>query len=61
MSYWPVPALPKISETVSPPLSNYIQQLAKAGESTAQRLYNCSGWVAHGFTDNLLNTAIRFH
>jgi hypothetical protein len=59
MAYWAIPALPKISEAVSPPLREFIQQLAVAGEGTARRLYNCNGWVAHGYVDNLMNTGIR--
>ena len=59
MSYWAAPALPKISSEVGPPLRDFIQQLAAAGEPTARRLYNCSGWVSHGYVDNLMNTGIR--
>jgi hypothetical protein len=60
MAYWAAPAIPAVSEAISQPITDYIQQLAAAGEATAKRQYNCSGWVAHGYVDNLINTGIRW-
>ena len=50
MSYWAADAV-GASETVKPLLS-FLTSLANSSEDTIRKLYNCSGWVAHGFTDN---------
>lgn len=58
MMYWS--ALPLgLGPTVMPPLVQFIQDLAQEGQATARQLYNCRGWVSHGFTDNLLKGGIR--
>mmetsp|Transcript_21049 Transcript_21049/g.30404 ORF Transcript_21049/g.30404 Transcript_21049/m.30404 type:complete len:1233 (+) Transcript_21049:106-3804(+) len=58
MTYWPSHGM-GIHGTVGGPLVEFIRRLAKAGEVTARELYACRGWVAHGFTDDKLNTGIR--
>lgn len=58
MTYWPAYTY-GIHSQVIPPLLDFIKRLAKSGEKTAKELYNCQGWVAHGFTDNLLDVGIR--
>lgn len=58
MTYWPTYSY-GIHTEVIPPLLQFIQKLAKSGEKTAKELYDCQGWVAHGFTDNLLDVGLR--
>ena len=45
MNYWPADVC-NLSETVGP-LSSYLQNLAKGGETTAKKYINSDGWVAH--------------
>lgn len=58
MNYWPVHGL-GVQRTVMPPFLQLIRDLAQEGQTTATSLYGCKGWVAHGFTDNLLNGGMR--
>lgn len=58
MMYWSSHSM-GLGARVLPPLIRWIENLAKAGEMTAQAMYQCPGWVGHGFTDNLLNTGVR--
>lgn len=58
MTYWPAHAT-GLADSVMPPLIDFIKQVAKSGERTALELYKCPGWVAHGYTDNLLDVGVR--
>jgi hypothetical protein len=58
MMYWASHPM-GLSRHVSPPLFQWIVNMAKAGEVTAKAMYQCPGWVGHGFTDNLLNMGVR--
>jgi alpha-L-fucosidase 2 len=53
--YWPVEStnMPEINES----LLLFVENLAQAGERTANELYNCRGWCAHHGTDIWFNTA----
>ena len=56
MLYWSADAS-GLDETL-PPLFKFIDRLSKRGEVSAKNLYNCRGWVAHGFTDGFLDGGI---
>ncbi len=49
MNYWPA-EVTNLSETLEP-LFDFIGMIAKAGTETAERTYNCGGWVAHTITN----------
>lgn len=49
MNYWPA-EVANLSETLQP-FFDFIEMIAKAGEKTAGRTYNCRGWVAHTITN----------
>jgi hypothetical protein len=53
MMYWAADAS-GLDETL-PPLFTFLDRLSKRGAHTAKNLYNCKGWVAHGFTDHFLD------
>lgn len=50
MNYWAMHSSGMAAE-LSPPFFDLIDKLAVAGESAASNIYDCKGWVAHGFTD----------
>ena len=56
MQYWPMDSF-RLHETI-PPLLNFIKRLTKNGQITAQAMYNCPGWVAHGYTDGFVITGM---
>ena len=58
MNYWAANTLFE-GKTLSPPLLEFIERMAIAGEDTADFLYHCKGWVGHGFTDSLMGMGIR--
>jgi hypothetical protein len=58
MAYWPAHAL-GLGPIVAPPLSQFVEDLAREGTHTARDMYGCRGWVSHGFTDNMLNGGVR--
>jgi hypothetical protein len=58
MVYWPTYSL-GLQKAVTAPLIDFIRQVSESGRSTARKLYNCAGWVGHGFTDDFLDMGIR--
>lgn len=58
MMYWPTFAF-GLHNTISLPLIEFLKDISITGRIPARNLYNSSGWVAHGFTDEYLNVGIR--
>ena len=57
MMYWAVDAV-GIGTQVIPPLVKFLRKLRESGTRTAQEMYGCKGWVAHGFTDAYMDTGM---
>lgn len=57
MMYWPAEAA-GLGAAVMPPLVEFLKHLRTSGVENAKRMYNCKGWVAHGFVDAYLDTGI---
>jgi hypothetical protein len=55
MNHWAAPAV-GLGRLTSQPLSAFVGRLRASGTRTAQQFYQCKGWVAHGFTDEYLDT-----
>lgn len=58
MVYWPTYSL-GLQKAITAPLIDFIHQVSLSGSSIAKKLYNCAGWVGHGFTDAFLDMGIR--
>jgi alpha-L-fucosidase 2 len=58
MVYWPTYSL-GLHRAITSPFIDFIRQISHSGHLTAKKLYNCDGWVGHGFTDSFLEMGIR--
>lgn len=57
MMYWAADSVGLGAEAM-PPLVEFLKRLRVQGERTARQLYNCRGWVAHGFTDGYMGGGV---
>lgn len=55
MNHWAAPAV-GLGALTSKPLAEFVKRLRASGAQTAQQFYQCKGWVAHGFTDEYMDT-----
>jgi len=57
MAYWAADGA-GLGLQVLPPLTKWLSQLRDQGAAAARRLYQCPGWVAHGYVDGYLDAGI---
>jgi hypothetical protein len=55
MNHWGSAAV-GLGHITSPPLASFMRRLRASGTRTAKQFYQCPGWVAHGFTDEYMDT-----